>query len=37
MPLMLDSGGPDCLDCLMSLMLDSGGPDGLNCLMSSHA
>ena len=32
MSLMLDSGGPAGLDCLMSLMLDSGGPDGLDCL-----
>ena len=29
---MLDSGGPDGLDCLLSLMLDSGGPDDLDCL-----
>ena len=31
---MLDSGGPNILDCLMSLMLDSGGPDGIDCLWS---
>ena len=24
---MLDSGGPDGLDCLLSLILDSGGPE----------
>ena len=34
---MLDSGGPDGLDCLRPLMLDSGGPDGLALSEVTHA